>query len=75
MPSGVLKSNRAIQIHISIIRVFFRLREVLRMNPELSEKLEVLEKNTDRLFRIVFERSETLEENQIPIPPRKRIGF
>ena len=45
MLSGVLRSEEAIQVHISIIRVFFRLREILRTNREFSEKLENIEKN------------------------------
>lgn len=75
MLSGVLKSERAIKVHISIIRVFFRIRETLHANADFAEKLDVIEKNSDRLFRVVFERLDTLEKNQIPIPHRKRIGF
>jgi hypothetical protein len=75
MLSGVLNSAQAIQVHISIIRVFFRLREVIHSAADFSGKLELIEKNADRLFRIVFERLDDLEKNQIPIPPRKRIGI
>jgi hypothetical protein len=75
MLSGVLKSEQAIQVHISIIRVFFRLREVLNSAADFAGKLELIEENADRLFKIVFERLDDLERCQIPIPPRKRIGI
>jgi hypothetical protein len=39
MLSGVLKSPHAIQVHISIIRLFFELREVLHTHPDFIEKL------------------------------------
>ena len=75
MLSGVLKTERAIQVHISIIRVFFRMREVLRTNSEFTEKLENIEKNTDRLFKVVFERLDDLETVKPPVLPKRKIGF
>lgn len=66
--SGVLKSEQAIQVHISIIRAFFGLREVLHSAADFAGKLELIEKNADRLFRLVFEQLDDLEKKRIPFP-------
>ena len=55
MLSSVLKSERAIQVNIQIIRTFCRLREVLIGHEELRLKLEALEKTYDEQFKIVFD--------------------
>jgi hypothetical protein len=75
MLSGVLKSDQAIQVHISIIRVFFELRKALHMNSEFSDKLDLIERNTNNLFKIVFERLESLEDEHELAPPGRKIGF
>ena len=76
MLSGVLKSEKAIQVHISIIRVFFRLREAIRTNKELAEKMEKIEQGSNQLFKIVFERLDQLETKEDwPAKPRRRIGL
>ena len=55
MLSSVLKSERAIQVNIQIIRTFCRLREVLIGHEELRLKLEALEKTYDEQFKFVFD--------------------
>jgi len=81
MLSGVLKTHQAIQVHISIIRVFFKLRELLHSNREFAEKLETIEKSSNHLFKVVFERLESLEnptDLEKPekwVPPTRRIGI
>jgi len=44
MLSGVLHSQRAIQVNIAIMRAFVRLRQVLSDNKEIMKKIELLEK-------------------------------
>lgn len=44
MLSSILKSKRAIQTNILIIRAFIRIREILASNKELSYKIEELER-------------------------------
>jgi hypothetical protein len=44
MLSSVLRSERAVQVNITIMRAFVRLREMLASNRDLARKLEVLEK-------------------------------
>ena len=44
MLSSVLRSKRAIQVNIIIIRAFVKLRQILSMNKELAHKLAELER-------------------------------
>ena len=44
MLSSVLRSPRAVQINIFIIRAFIKLRELLASNKELANKVEWIEK-------------------------------
>ena len=54
MLSSVLKSQRAVQVNIQIMRTFVRLRQMLVSNETLIERLDELEENYDEKFRIVF---------------------
>ena len=76
MLSSVLNSSRAISVNISITRTFVRLRSFLAMETTLSEKVERLEQSTNQLFKVVFERLDSLEEG-LPTHPkeRKKIGL
>jgi len=76
MLSGVLNSERAISVNIGIIKTFIRLRKYLASDELLVDRVEQLEKGTDKLFRIVFERLDNVE-NKIPSLPkdRKKIGL
>jgi hypothetical protein len=71
MLSGILNSDRAISVNIAIMRTFTKIREFLASDEMLSERLHKLEKGTDKMFRIVFERLDTLE-TEIPLLPKKR---
>jgi len=55
MLSGVLNSDRAIIVNIQIIRTFTKLREMVQENDFLRRKLEILEKDYDEKFKIVFD--------------------
>lgn len=74
MLSSVLKSPRAIQVNIAIMRAFVQLREILSTHKDLARKLEEMEKKYDAQFRHVFEAI-----RQLMIPPagtkKERIGF
>jgi hypothetical protein len=77
MLSSVLGSPRAIQINISIIRIFIKLRSFLVLENPTADKVNSLEKNTTKLFRVVFERLDTIEDIVKPklSPTRKKIGL
>ena len=55
MLSSVLKSERAVQVNIQIMRTFVRLRQILASNADLNRRLDDLERNYDEKFKIVFE--------------------
>jgi hypothetical protein len=73
MLSSVLRSQRAIQVNIEIMRAFIRLRQMLASHVDLARKLEALEKKYDAQFRQVFE---AIRRLMIPPEPKRRpIGF
>lgn len=55
MLSSVLKSFRAVQVNIQIMRAFVKLRQLLNTHKELAHKLEALEKKYDAQFKSVFD--------------------
>jgi hypothetical protein len=73
MLSSVLKSHRAVQVNIEIMRAFVRLRQILATHADLARKLAALESKYDDQFRVVFEAIRELMAP--PEPKRKRIGF
>ena len=76
MLSSVLRSSRAIQVNIAIMRAFVQLREMIANHEELARKLEALEKKTDVRFRAVFEAIKKLIKATAPPDQSKRpIGF
>ncbi len=74
MLSSVLRSKRAIQVNIAIMRTFVRLRQILATHKELAKKLEELEKKYDAQFKEVFEVIQELMEPSTE-PERPPIGF
>jgi hypothetical protein len=74
MLSSVLKSPRAVQVNIAIMRAFVRLRQLLATHRDLAEKLAEMEKKYDKQFKIVFEIIRQLMEP--PTKPKKgQMGF
>jgi len=73
MLSSVLKSPRAVQVNIEIMRTFVRLRKMLASNADLAKKLDALEKKYDEQFRVVFDAIRALMKP--PKKPGRRIGF
>ena len=73
MLSSVLRSARAVQVNIAIMRTFVRLREMLLSNADLARKLNALEKNYDAQFKVVFD---AIRELMTPLEkPKLQIGF
>jgi len=60
MLSGILKSKRAVKVHITIMRAFVQMRQLLEGNKELSKKILALEKKYDGQFKLVFDAIKTL---------------
>jgi hypothetical protein len=73
MLSSVLRSQRAIQVNIEIMRAFVRLRRILAAHAQLARKLDALENKYDNQFKVVFD---AIHELMTPAPAsRRRIGF
>jgi len=73
MLSSVLRSKRAIQVNIQIMRSFVRMRQMLASRADLARKLDELEKRYDAQFKVVFDAIRQLMTP--PKPARRRIGF
>jgi hypothetical protein len=73
MLSSVLRSSRAVQVNIAIMRTFVRLREMLATNQKLRRKIEEMEKNYDAKFQIIFATIESMLEDEDL--PKRGIGF
>ena len=74
MLSSVLRSDRAVQVNIAIMRAFVRLRELMATHRDLARKLLQLEKKYDAKFSVVFEAIRKLMGPDDP-PPSRQIGF
>lgn len=76
MLSSVLKSKRAIQVNIAIMRAFVKLRQLAGSHKELAAKLQQLERKIgghDKQIRSLFEAIHQLMEP--PATSSRRIGF
>jgi hypothetical protein len=77
MLSSVLNSPRAIAVNITIIRIFTKLRSYLLLENETEKKLNDFKQGTTKMFKVVFERLDAVEEIIEPklSPRRKKIGL
>ena len=73
MLSSVLRSQRAVEVNIAIMRTFVQLRRLMDSNRDLARKIEALEKKYDEKFAAVFSAIKRLIAE--PAPTRKQIGF
>lgn len=78
MLSSVLKSDRAIEVNIQIMRIFTKIRQILFDNTDLRLDIEKMKKkfdNQDKNMEIVFRYlDELLEKKENPIE-RNKIGY
>ncbi len=73
MLSSVLRSERAIQVNIVIMRAFVKMRELLATHEGLKNKIEKMGARYDENFRIVFEAiRQLIEEDE---KPKRKIVF
>jgi len=74
MLSSVLKSNRAIQVNIQIMRAFTQLRQMIVSHEDLKRKIDAMETRYDQQFRVVFDAIRQLMEPR-GRSAKKKIGF
>jgi len=78
MLSGVLNSEKAINVNIAIMRAFVFLRQYALTHKDLTEKLNELERIYNQQFKDVYEAINYLlqkEKQDIEQKVRKRIGY
>jgi hypothetical protein len=76
MLAAVLRSQRAAQMSILIVRAFVKMRELIASHKDLAarvEKLEAAQKEHGSIIGILAE--EIDEMKRLPEPPKRRIGF
>lgn len=73
MLSSVLRSRRAVQTNIAIMRTFVQLRRILAADADLARKLAALERKYDRRFKVVFD---AIRQLMTPTArSRRKIGY
>jgi hypothetical protein len=77
MLGNVLKSERAVEVSIMIVRTFVHLRELVSGNNELSQKLDKLERKFAGHDRAISELINAIRQLMTPADPKKKhsIGF
>lgn len=83
MAANVLRSERAVQMSVFVVRAFVKMRDMLTAQKDLARKLAALEKTlTERLdlhgrviSDIIQQIMSLLNPPSEPEPPRKQIGF
>lgn len=73
MLSSVLRSPRAVEVNVEIMRAFVRVREMVAGRADLVRRLDTLEQRYDQQFRAVFDAIRALVAEEAK--PRRRIGF
>jgi hypothetical protein len=72
--SAVLRSDRAVQVSISIVRAFVKLRELLASNKEIATRVEKLEAHQKEHRSIIAILAAEIDElKSLPDPKTKRI--
>lgn len=77
MLSSVLRSPRAVEVNIAIMRTFVQLRRLMDSNRDLARRIEALEMKYDEQFSIVFDAIKQLiaDDRDRKTKPKRRIGF
>ncbi|MCC6477244.1 ORF6N domain-containing protein [bacterium] len=75
MLSSVLRSPRAVQVNLMIMRAFVKMRELIAEHKDLAGKLDELEKKYDKQFQIVFQAIRELMAPPEPKKKKEKMGF
>ena len=76
MLSSVLRSKRAIQMNIQIVRTFIRMREMLTEHKNLAGRVDKLESTQKRHVSVInMLADEIVDIRNPPLPAKRRIGF
>jgi hypothetical protein len=72
MLSSVLSSDRAVDINISIMRIFTKLRSFHALESNLAIDLKDFKESVNSLFKVIFTRLDSIEDDLVPRLPSKR---
>ena len=76
MLSAVLRSPRAVQTSIAIVRAFVHLREMIAANKDLAQRVEKLETGQRQVASIIDVLVDEIEHmKRLPPPSKRKIGF
>ena len=77
MAANVLRSRRAAQMSVQVVRAFVRLRELVAANKELARKLDELERRVSHHDEAITSIVKAIRELATPPEPKpkRRIGF
>lgn len=77
MLSSVLRSDRAVQMNILIIRAFVRLRELLATHQDLAREIDELRRRQEEQGAQIAAVIDSINELLLPepVPAKRQIGF
>ncbi len=76
MLSSVLRSERAVQMNILIVRAFIKLRDMLLTHKEFAARIDALEANQQNHASVINVLAAEIDElKQFPDPPSRSFGF
>ncbi|MBI2282204.1 MAG: ORF6N domain-containing protein [Bacteroidetes bacterium] len=78
MLAGILRSEKAIVMNITIVRAFIALRQIAMQYKELAEKLAQLENSNHQQFKEIYQALNYLieqKQQEDTFQKRQRIGF
>lgn len=75
MLSSVLRSQRAVEVNIAIMRTFVQLRRLMDSNRDLARRIEAMETRYDEQFSQVFDAIKQLIAEDKTRKAKPPIGF
>jgi hypothetical protein len=75
MLSSVLRSQRAVEVNIAIMRTFVQLRRLMDSNRDLARRIEAMETRYDEQFSAVFDAIKQLISDDHKRKAKRPIGF
>lgn len=76
MLSSVLRSDIAIEVNISIMRAFVKMRELSSLYSDLNQKIETFMIETNMQFNDIYQAlTELASKKELEEKPRKRVGY
>jgi ORF6N domain len=75
MLSSVLRSQRAVEVNIAIMRTFVQLRRLMDSNRDLAQRIEAMETRYDEQFSQVFDAIKQLIAEDKTRKAKRPIGF